>query len=462
MPRRRRHSSAPLVLVFALALHAATAPVAAVDGLPDGSFRGTGSLSIGSVAYDLYGTDALVAPDGRAVVLGSAYAGSSDTKYAWWVIENDAAVTPTVCAGSPPFGTYGHLHAGTFDGQGRLVVVGEARYDSVGVVGIVARFLYPSCTVDPAFDGGFVMLDLAGSTVAEAVAVDAGGNLAVVGYHVDAAEGEQGFVARILANGTLPSSFDGDGVRTLGYYSGDYDDRFEAVALAKGNKIWVAGWTENTTGDTDMTVFKLAGDGQPDNAFSTNGKMRVPFDLEGSGKDDRAFAILHERDSGRVVVAGNAAHGASSVVAVAARLLADGSYDDTFGSGGRYVAPPTYHSFDSSTFYDIARPGDGKYVLAGNRRTANDGELEVRRLLSGGAADASFGSGGVASASFAGGDHEAPFGEGLALQGGKPLVGGWVIAGKNDLVIARFTNAFVFGDGFEAGDVGGWPLVPWP
>src|SRR5207237_6338983 len=110
-------------------------------------------------------------------------------------------------------------------------------------------------------------------------------------------------------------------------------------------------------------VLAVAAHGRPglvDTAFGTQGAARIVF----PGGNDYAYAMAVQAD-GRIVIAGSASNGLDNDFAVA-RLNADGSPDNTFGSGGRLLIPVGQ---GDDYAYAVAIDASGRIILAG---MAND------------------------------------------------------------------------------------------
>ncbi len=175
---------------------------------------------------------------------------------------------------------------GSGPNAGKVVVSGYsnndfvlARYSSTGVL-------------DTSFDGdGKVTTDFGGNNYGYALAVQADGKLVVAGESNSNAIA----VARYNDNGSLDTSFDGDGKVTTslgGVVLG------RALTIQDG-KLLVAGST-NVGGSYDFALTRYNSDGSLDTTFDTDGKVTVDF----NGNPDVAYAVRVQSD-GKIVVAGS-------------------------------------------------------------------------------------------------------------------------------------------------------------
>ena len=123
-------------------------------------------------------------------------------------------------------------------------------------------------------------------------------------------------------------------------------------------------------------VRRLTSTGQPDPSFGTDGKTEP----EVQTADYATLTSVALRPDGRLVLAW--IRGDDSIVV--SRLLADGSPDTGFGSGGQAVISPGV-----DTGPQVELQPDGGIVLVASR----GGRIVIGRLQSEGAPDASFGGG---------------------------------------------------------------------
>ena len=110
-------------------------------------------------------------------------------------------------------------------------------------------------------------------------------------------------VARFTKKGVLDTSFSSDGMTTFDF-AGDYD---QATSTAyQGDKLVVAGFAFNpATNDFDFGVARLNKDGSLDTTFSGDGKVLIDF----AGGDDFGDAVMVRGDKIIVGGAGQSANG---------------------------------------------------------------------------------------------------------------------------------------------------------
>ncbi len=133
------------------------------------------------------------------------------------------------------------------------------------------RRLLSAGALDTTFGSGgrqTIPFPLGGTSVyADSMAVQADGKIVVAGYTRGAAAGEMA-VARLNPNGSLDTSFNGGGELLIDF---GVPAEANAVAVQRDGKIVVAG-----TGG-DFTVARLNRDGSLDTSFDGDGKQAVDF-----------------------------------------------------------------------------------------------------------------------------------------------------------------------------------------
>jgi uncharacterized delta-60 repeat protein len=123
--------------------------------------------------------------------------------------------------------------------------------------------------------------------------------------------------------GDLDRSF-GHGGTVLTSFGAGEQATGQAVALARGNRIVVAGQLFTAAGDSEFALARYTSAGRLDRGFGDDGLVRTAF--PGGA---RGFAVAVDR-SGRIVVAGS-----SSNDLALARYTWSGRLDRSFGSGGK-------------------------------------------------------------------------------------------------------------------------------
>lgn len=204
-PRARLRSRLALLLACALALPSA---LPAADGDLDPTFWGDGRMFLSSV-YDgnFRVGEVLAAPDGWNVVVASRRNRTSAPDALFWQRIGSSTLS-TQCNFAPPGGATAIYEVfGTpavFDLSGKLVVAFTVEYGGDRVAA-VARFLYPSCTPYPDFDGdGYAIYDLTPEDeLPTGIDVDPLGRYYVTGAKRLTDDAQDSFLMRLLSGGAL-------------------------------------------------------------------------------------------------------------------------------------------------------------------------------------------------------------------------------------------------------------------
>src|SRR5262249_7714535 len=171
-----------------------------------------------------------------------------------------------------------------------------------------------------------------------------------------AGSGQNDFaVARLNADGSLDTSFNGTGKVTIDF---GFDDQATAVALQPSDgKIVVAGFGNQSAGSASFLAARLNTHGTLDTSFNGTGKQSVSF-----GATDRAYAVATPGD-GKIVLAGSTQTSGSNPTSsfAVARLNGDGSLDTSFNSTGKQTVRFDLNNQASA----VAVQPDGRVLVAG-------------------------------------------------------------------------------------------------
>ena len=315
---------------------------------------------------------------------------------------------------------------------------------------------------------GEVITDFGDTEMGRALALQPDGKIIVVGNTGPMFNENSGevtslarfAVARYLPDGTLDTTFGGDGRVTTAFQLGTpngADGPAQAVALQPDGKIVAAGYASGTAPGSGIS-FALARylpDGSLDATFSGDGKVTTDIGalLGLPGANARAFAVVLQPNGKIVAVGGN----------FFVRYHADGALDDTFGEGGVTTISqrPLEGTFE---LFAAARQPDGRIVAVGFVHNLNNptfgSSFVLARVLPDGAFDTSFGIDGLVKTDIAlNADANA-----LALQpDGKIVVAGRTVEATNltrSFTLARYLPNGALDTTFGSGglvitDVGG-------
>ncbi len=245
-------------------------------------------------------------------------------------------------------------------------------------------------------------------------------------------------VARYNPNGTLDTTFDGDGwVATNASASNTGFDGAYDVVIQSDGRIVAAG-ESRSSGSTDFTLLRYNADGSLDDggqndstsgdAFGTGGKAIIQF--------GRAYALAVQPD-GKILAAG--AYNGDFLLA---RYASAGTLDSTFGASGTVSTGFDAPGGGSFGTYDVAESvavqSDGRIIVAGtsedNSTAGGLRSFALARYRANGDPDTTFSDDGKLATSFTGSSDDAA--HDLAIQpDGKPVAGG---TSNGDFALARY------------------------
>ncbi len=365
------------------------------NGSLDTGFNATGK---NTVTFNLGGGTnagaraAALQADGKIVVAGFAQRTTNDTDFAVArLLANGFLDTGFGSGGKTNFGFgLGSVNDDEATGlaiqpDGKIVVAGFAQRTANDFDFAVAR-LNADGSLDSTFNGtgkvnfGFSLSAGANKDEAFGVALQPDGKIILVGFAQTLATGFNFAVARLTAAGALDATFNGGGKVAVAFNLGGTNDEAFGVALQGDGRIVVAGFAEVGQGNFNFAVARLNPDGSPDTAFGSGGKAHVAFALGGGTlNDDEATALAIEPD-GRIVVIGFAQRGVTDYDFAIARLTANGSLDPSWNGTGKAVVPFNLGGSNDDRSYAVAVQPDGRIVAVGSAQGSTSFNFAVTRV----------------------------------------------------------------------------------
>jgi uncharacterized delta-60 repeat protein len=206
------------------------------------------------------------------------------------------------------------------------------------VIGISSTAMAAFPSLDPAFGtGGKVLWSPNGNTESRfgsAMALQSDGKVVMAGGYSDTAA-PLFMIVRFNADGSLDTSFGSSGVTVVTF--GGINESAKSVAIQPDGKIVAAGVTTLPGVGNDDAIARLNSDGSLDTTFSGDGKVTVGFTVSQSAAPDYVNAVKIA-GGGKIVFAGGSGPGPSILYySNVGRLNSDGSLDSSFGDGGRVI-----------------------------------------------------------------------------------------------------------------------------
>jgi uncharacterized delta-60 repeat protein len=310
----------------------------------------------------------------------------------------------------------------------QIILAGFSRIGATANDFALARLNYDG-TLDSTFDGdGKQTVDF-GSYVDSLFAVDdecyaiavQGDKVVLAGFR----RSPSAFaMARLNGDGTLDSTFDGDGKQTISFGSSTSAFCFD-VAL-QNDQIVAAGYSYSDSTNGDFAVIRLNDDGSLDTSFGGDGTQNIdlgPFDI--------ASSVAVQND--KIIIDGVTSEEVFGFGFTVARLNGDGSLDTTFDGDGQQTID---FGPNEELAVSVAVQADGKIVAAGNTNQDGGYDLALARLNVDGSLDTAFDGDGKVITNFGG-----TFGENtsVAVQSdGSIIVAGNSQGAAYDFILARY------------------------
>lgn len=264
------------------------------DGTPDTSFGGDGKVTTEvAIGQDDFATAVALQTDGKIVVAGYSGAAGANRDFIVLRYNSDGSLDTSFDSDGKvltDMGTdYDYAQTVAIQTDGKIVLGGDvmgfslARYNGNG-----------SLDTSFDFDG---KTSVAFGMGARGLALQSDGKIVMVGYDYDANNEYDFALARFNSDGSLDTSFDGDGM-TQTDFSSSADSAYTVMVQADGKII--AGGTSDQSGTTDFALVRYNSDGSLDTAFDTDG--RVTTDFGGATNEIAYDGVLQA--NGRIVLAG--------------------------------------------------------------------------------------------------------------------------------------------------------------
>lgn len=272
-------------------------------------------------------------------------------------------------------------------------------------------------TLDTSFGGsGFVTHNsAAGGNSTDrgySVALDGSGNIYVTGRSSNINGDSDMAIWKYKSDGTLDTSFGGDGIVTYGNSAMEYSsDVGNSIVLDVSGNIYVAGYSTSVDGYLDMAIWKYKVDGTLDLSFGGSGIVTHNNAAGGNGVDVAKSIALDI--SGNIYVTGQSGTVNYSSDMAIWKYKSDGTLDTSFNGTGvvthNSAAGGNSGDLGNAIVLDIS----GDIYVTGESRSVSNYDMTIWKYKSDGTLDTSFnGDGIVTHNSAAGGDSSD---EGLSI-----------------------------------------------
>lgn len=245
------------------------------------------------------------------------------------------------------------------------------------------------CNTAAAFGtDGAVTTDIGGTDLPSAAARDSSGRLIVVGSTSDGSDSDLAIV-RYSTDGTLDTTFDDDGIKTLDIGMGS-NDYAKAVAIDSTDRICVAGYTDAQGTDDFLLLCLIVED---DGELSLDPDFRagdgtLVHDI--SGSTDRANAIL--LDSSDNIYLGGVSNDNFTIARYNSSGFSDPSFDEMVMMGVDGVVTTDLGGDDNIT--GLAFNSEGHIIASGYTSILLSYNIALAKYYSSGQLVETFGDGG--------------------------------------------------------------------
>ncbi len=362
-----------VILVIVNCLFASAKIFAFADGDLDPTFDTDGKVFTQFSPHGPQsGTDLVVQPDGKIVVVAGALASFLQSAMIVARYNPDGSLDSTFGSG----GKITTFHGGgpqmynsvLLEPDGSILIAGSYGF----LTGPPDQFVYNFRIVRLNSAGSVSMtaglpFNIPGGLNVNDVALAPGNKIVSIG-----SRGSEVWLVRFNSGGSLDTSFDGDGIVNFSA------TEVSAIAAQPDGKVLVAG-----KAGSNIAVWRFNSNGTPDTSFDGDGIFNAPV---GTGASSAREMIV--KPDGKILTVGSAVN--PGAVTALVQLNTDGSFDNNFDSDG--IVFTSIPSTDSGLDLELQR--DGKIVAF----SGGSGDIfGLSRYLPNGTLDTSFSGDGIAS-----------------------------------------------------------------
>ncbi|MBL7899675.1 MAG: T9SS type A sorting domain-containing protein [Crocinitomicaceae bacterium] len=314
-----------------------------IDGSLDNTFSGNGKVTADFDNDWDYGISMALQADGKIVLGGYRYEMTTDYDFALARFTTDGVLDNTFSSDGKTTTDFGffqdYISEIAIQPDGKIVASG------FGISGVtyfedfcIARYNV-SGSLDASFGtGGKVMTEVAAySDECWAMALQPDGKILIGGFS-DTSPDEKMAVLRYNPDGTLDSSFDGDGVALLTLMG--LAPAAQRIFVKSDGKILIAGSIYNGSND-DFFLLQLNDDGTPDISFDGDGVYSCSV---GTG-DDMPLDIDLQPD-GKIVLSGFTDSGSDKEMTIARFMYGNVSSEENTSLNFNVYPNPTNGKFN--------------------------------------------------------------------------------------------------------------------
>jgi uncharacterized delta-60 repeat protein len=361
-----------------------------------------------------------------------------------WRYNRDGTLDATFNGRGPTPGIVVHDNAA---GKNKILRVADGNRPKTNIKSIIEKELLIGKELEkslPTKVSDITLMELiSGDDGGNSIYVDSSGKIYVTGYSFNSRSRNKDMtIWRYNSDGTLDTTFDVDGI--VVYKSATGDDEGNSIYVDSEGKIYVTGFSYNSSGNEDMVIWRYNSSGTLDNTFGNNG---IVVHHNAAGGDDIGISNHDEGKSiyvdstGKIYVTGNSWNNTRDYDMVIWRYNSNGTLDNTFGNNGIVV----HHNAARGNSYDKAKSmyvdSTSKiYVTCFSRNRSDNFDMVIWRYNSNGSLDRSFGTKGIVVHHNAAGGNSYDYGNSMYVDStGKIYVTGYSFNGRDeDMVIWKY------------------------
>jgi uncharacterized delta-60 repeat protein len=296
------------------------------DGSLDTSFDFDGKVTTAFAGFKESAWSVFPQADGKIITAGWSTVSTDNNDFALARYNADGSLDSSFDFDgkvTTPIGSSNDAgYRATLQADGKIVVAGRS-WNGTKIDFALIRYNTDG-SLDSTFDGDGKVTTAMGSVedIIRSVITQLDGKIVVAGYSKNATDYDFA-LARYNTDGSLDSTFDGDGKLTTAIGSGN-DQAFSMVLQSDG-KILVAGYSTNAT-DADFALVRYNANGSLDTSFDGDGKLILAI---GAAANSQKNGLVLQPD-GKIVVTGVTNNGTDNDDIAVVRFNPDGSLDTTF------------------------------------------------------------------------------------------------------------------------------------
>jgi uncharacterized delta-60 repeat protein len=292
-------------------------------------------------------------PDGKIVVAGTTIDSSGNRDFAVVRYNADGSLDTSFDVDgkvTTAIGQRDEARSVTLQSDGKILVAGYSALIGSSLFDFALVRYNVDGSLDTSFDVDGKLTTAIGTRgdFGESITLQPDGKILVAGYANDSSDNPDFAVVRYNVDGSLDTSFAGDGKLTTAIGSGS--DESYSLALQADGKILVVGYSRIGTTD-DFAVVRYNADGSLDASFDSDGKLTIAV----GSFEDVGRSITVQTD-GRIVVAGYTTDSSDNRDFALVRYNADGTPDLAFDPVNTLDGAPVY----TEGFAAVVLDGDAR------------------------------------------------------------------------------------------------------